>query len=954
MRHILHYIYILVILILLSTNAIYAKADLTCPGIEQKSNAAWEWNCPEMNGTVKFDTTLSDLDVGSGAYTCEYRYPDTQQVATVCSYVSKEYREDLNNTLDTAHKTLVNMIKSGTGDVDRSTFAEGATNQLAQNLENFASDPQYIKELDQENNLYAYINKGFTDGNESLSGYFQDINNQSGGYLYKLHKTKNQNHPNDALAKSYSKFVKPYIEGSTEERNETFSHFVTALVTLDQELIKGYDDSNGSLNLDLSGIFKTLANTNILQAIKNAFMGDLNTTDIVKPDNMHLKTWKDVFGQKIWGFYYNLQSRLDIGYDIISTQLLFIMMVFFSVMMAARGGARYIINRENGESSGEVKINEASIMKTLGILATVFAFYISVPYEDKSSRLAEKPIQEIRTNASLSKIMIRMAMDTGADFGTMISDLGTDAFLRYVVQQQGINNGLREGENVIKSVLSLVYYYPAYEIVNLCRYQTGLSDDRILSGQGSVAISSEFSKDSEAGTSSTGKYDFYEHNHIALISDSVCQKMILQTENTFQNIYKNLRALLAMIHDDKFLRLEATYNLVDNHIKLQQQLGWMNIASIPYTYFMMKNQNLFYESRVDYAAIAQESEQYARNLGLRGGQDAIDSTLWIKNITQTQDRLKLKDDNSVVKQYTRLAIYNFLPGFSSIRNEVLQRIQSLFSDILRMGRSNNNKNNNIDITHLNSFNDFLNTMMHTAVRYYGDAKKLFNIADMGDKLRVALQPNGKGNAVVLHQIFYQISYLVAMAIWKSGFIIVFLSAIAMIVGIKIVLYIINIMVHFFISPFIVVWAFATSPDGGATKIKNYLRDTLIYMLYPTIIVIGVFMFIFAYELFYSIYGFITSMLIEGQTKVMENAALTTYHATNTDVEMGFLAVHALKDITEILIDLLSVYVAFLTINKFPELVLKMMGVGDSAVIMLPQSSEAIQSKGGGSVNPLSR
>jgi len=29
-------------------------------------------------------------------------------------------------------------------------------------------------------------------------------------------------------------------------------------------------------------------------------------------------------------------------------------------------------------------------------------------------------------------------------------------------------------------------------------------------------------------------------------------------------------------------------------------------------------------------------------------------------------------------------------------------------------------------------------------------------------------------------------------------------------------------------------------------------------------------------------------------------------------------------------------------------------VGDSAVIMLPQASEAIQSKGGGNVSPLSR
>ena len=941
MQHLFKIIYLSITLILFIATPTWAKStDLACEDVNRSNPINERWKCPDLGSAL--DATLSDLDAKTGYYTCEYRYPDTQQVATVCTYLSTEYKSELNATLADVHKELVNSIKGATRNVTREAFYEETISD--DYLSKFASEEPYKSTVALETDLIGEINSKFS----KLSQYYTDsIKSNKNGYLYKLQNNASNHNPLNALNDSYENFVKPYISGSTGDNNVTFSHFVTGLVTLDESIIRGYNESNGTLLFE-SGWTGKFTTNDAINEIKKVYSKDNNSSATINPDRMNISGWISIFQQKIWGFYYNLQRRLDLGYDIISTQLLFIMMVFFSMMMAVRGGARYIINRENGESSGEVKINEASIMKTLGILAAVFTFYISVPYDDQSTGTGKK---EIKTNASLSKTMIRIAMNKGADFGTMISDLGTDAFLRYVVQQQGVNNGLKEGDNVIKSIMSLVYYYPAYEVVNACRYQTGLSDDRILSGQGSVAISPEFSEESNKKKATPDKYSFYDNNEIKLISDALCQKMISQTSDTLHRISYDLASLLAMIEDDKFLRMEATYNLVHNHVLLQKELGWMNIASIPYTYFVMKNYHLFYTSTINYEDIAKRSEKYAKNIGLRGGQDAIDSTLWIKDITETTKRLhSLDKDEDYIKEYTRLAVYNFLPGFSGIRNEVLQRIQSLFSDMLRLQRGGAGKTPP-DYT---AFSKLLNKMTNSAANYYGKINKIFTPEEIRQDLKKGLGGNGqRSEPVLLHKTFYKISYLVAMGIWKTGFILVFLSAIAMVIGLKVVMYIIAIMVHFFISPFIVVWAFATSADLGATKIKNYLRDTLIYMLYPTMIVIGVFMFIFAYELFYNIYGFITSMLIEGQTAAVESAALPS-HVKNDDARQAFLAVYALKDITEILIDLLSVYVAFLTINKFPELVLKMMGVGDSAAIMLPQANEAIQNKGGGSVSPLSR
>jgi len=978
-RHTLKYIYLLFTLFFLVVRPVWAATSLTCLPMEQDNTTLGaRWVCPELdtaNNTL--NAVLSDVDVETGKYTCEYHYIDSGSVATSCTYLSTDYKDKVDTKREAVRENVAGAIekKDIRFDANIINYYKDIIGDNVYTIHN-NNVPQivYDRILNSEANVSALMDRieeiiglpGSVSANKApktLKEYFVDLN-KSKGRLVELYDylggalPTNVNNPQQDLDDSYDFFVKPYIsgEGNRGDGNTTFSNFITQIVTLDSEIINGYNDTTGKLKLsdEFNKSIVKLKELNFT-AIKEFFTQENTRTHDLDTSRFDVQKWADIFEQRIWGFYYNVQRRFDIGYDIISTQLLFIMMVFFSVMMAARGGARYIINRENGESSGEVKINEASIMKTLGILATVFAFYISVPTEDKSTPTTK--YEDIRTNQSLSKEMIRYAMKQGSDFGTMMADLGTDAFLHYIVSRQGLDNF--ERNNVIGSMMSMVYYFPAMQFVNTCRMQYGTEDNWVGGANNSVATSSFFAKHKDdiyliAENSAQGV-------EITGLSDRLCRKMYARTAYKLTEVDYDFEALLAMIQKDMYVRMNATSSLVSNHIKLQKDLGWMNIASVPYTYFMMKNMHLFFTASVDYEKITEQAQKFTNNLGLRDSQDSLNSTLWAKDIKESESRVSsaVEGAKNLQSEYTRYAVYNFLPGFTSIRNEVLQRVQSLYSDILRIQQSDREHQSKQP---LKDFKQFLKTMVKKAGEYARGTKikgeEILKLVNLGiPDGNIATQ-----NPVQLHQAFIKLSYMMAMAIWKNGFIIVFLSAIAMIVGLKIVLYIINIMIHFFISPFIVVWAFATSPDGGATKIKNYLRDTLIYMLYPTIIVIGVFMFIFAYEFFYSIYGFITSVLINGQEAGISNAIIAanpkvnpgggTY--TGKDGEMAYLAVYALKDITEILIDLLSVYVAFLTINKFPELVLKMMGVGDSAVIMLPQSSEAIQSKGGGSVNPLSR
>jgi len=908
-----------VFLYLLLFNTLHAATDLTCATYPQ-ANGVKTWACPDIVDDNSLNASLEAVNIETGEYTCAYSYAG-QGTATVCHYSSTDYKANLDAKLKYVQDDIIRAVR------------DTANINPFNNNYNIVGDIDFIPEREQEEAIEEL--NDHVDANISTLSTFYNKVIAANNYLFNLLDITPE--IRDADQKSYDELVKPYVSGTLQRDEETFSRFITGMVTLDPKVVKGYDENTGKLII--ADAWDTNVHIDIFDLFKRFAGIENNNTNAVNTDKFNVNNWIGIFQQKIWGFYYNLQRRMDIGYDIITTQLLFIMMAFFAIVTAARGSARYITNRENGQSSGEVKINEANIMRTLGILATVFVFYISVPSVISSTNKVTSDTDiphEMAGNSSLIKGFIRYTMEKGSYFGTMMADLGTDAFLQYVIQKQGLNNGLKERNNLVRSLQTMVYYYPALEIANECRRLTGLSDDRLTSGNANISIDPEHAKTSV----------FLADNGITELSSGLCKSMIDRTANTIYNIELDIQDLNDMINKDIPIRIQATSALVKNHILLQKELGWMNIVAVPYTYFMMKNQELFFESSLDIKGIEAKTKKFIRTTGLRDSEGTLASTTWVRDITQTRLNVSKadKDGEQNSKEYTRLAVYNFLPGFTSIRNEVLQRIQSLYSDILRLERIEGKTS-----TRTTDFQEFLEKLIDKAQKYYSDTRHIY-----GQKKLYEMIKEGTNDPIRLHQAFMVISYVVAMSIWKSGFIIIFLSSIAMIIGLKVVLYVINILIHFFISPFIVVWAFATSPEGGMSKIKTYMRDTLIYMLYPSIIVIGVFVFIFSYELFYSIYGFITSVLIEGQLDAVSNAILATNGAKPTQAEMSFLSVYALRDITEILIDLLSVYVAFMTINKFPELVLKMMGLGDSAVIMLPQANEAIQSKGGGNVSPLSK
>ena len=918
----MHYIYIFFLFV---TPLFSAPIDLSCENYEQPTNKYKPWTCPQIDVGNRVHMVLSNVNVKTGEYDCEYRLNDTKAMASNCHYLSLGYKTAIERKYDQVTQNLNNYQ-----DVNITTFS----NNLVQVNKNFP--------LGWENKI-SRLSIGATDVVKTLNT-FDPWNVAYKFWTTSVNISKLRN-------MSYTHLVKPYVApGGGIQKGMSFSRFIVGLITLDSEIVEGYDGSNGKLLIQPIWRSKTIHIAtdgnfaiNIFDSLKNYFSSEQNQTDTINLKYYITNTnkWVSIFREHIWGFYYNLQRRLDIGFDVISTQLLFLMLTFFSMTAAARGSAKYITNRDHGQSSGEIKIDEATIMKTLGVLATAMVFYISIPTSITSTSLASSERSEImyemRTNASLIKDFIRYAMEKGSNFGTMVSDLGTDAFLEFIIQKQGLYSGMSEKNKFIESVREMIYYYPQLAILRECTNQFDIPLDRLASinNLDAFTINPGYNR-----TSST----YLDNQKLESLSMKLCTKMIRDIKVGPEQLSVTIAMIKQKLASVQVLRTQATTYLIENHIALQDELGWMNIISVPYTYFLMKHQELFFEKSLDFKDLESYAQTFTDNLGLRDGDDVLDNIPWHAPRKIAQERLiSVQEIAKQNEKFTRFAFYNFLPSFTQIKSEIMLRLQSLYSDILRIGaqRSSTTKYN----TYMKKYKELLVQAVDFSSKVYKGPYEPGVLKHMISNI--------EHDPIMLHQTILFVSYTMAMAVWKSGFIIVFLSAIAMIIGFKIVMYLIDVLIHFFVSPFMVLWAF-TAGEGGATKIKAYLKDTLVYMIYPTIIVVGVFVFIFAYELFYSVYAFIINVLIEGQLKAISNVISTTLSGNETKEAMSYLSLYSLRDLTDILIDLLSVYVAFVTIHRFPELVLKMLGLGDSNAVAMTHTVEKLSGKGSGSVNPMSR
>jgi hypothetical protein len=919
--------------------------DLSCEVASQPSTASpfpanILWKCPTIAaGTPgKLNATLSDVDLLSGNYTCDYYYVDTGKLATTCQYISTHYVSASKakfKSVDTMLKQYKNL------DFDKNTSI----------LATFVPVSPGLGTTDTTvNTLETVVN--------TLTGTFKTKKTASthlvGGK--KTAKGISEGDPdiNDILQMNYDHLVKPYISNAPNmtEKGDTLSRFLAGMITLDPEIVDGFNRDNGELKITPAWKTKTqvvriaettLANK-VYTKVEDGFswffslfgigatsgIDDLKEGEVnaVDANTYNVSSWLDVFSMKIWGYYYNLQRRLDIGYDKLSMSLLFMFLVFFGGGLAIKGGTRFALGRRDGTGNQSFHLSDQGTLNVLSVMGAFIIFFVAIPSSVTSSGgagvLNEPDItHEMRTNSSLIKTYIRYIAKEGSYFADMFSDLGTSAFLDYIIRKQGLYTGAEVKSLLDSNVRQMVYYYPSLQIADECEQYFGLDFHRFISKEETTVIG----RDPKYAPTT-----FFQNNGIETLSYPLCAK-----------VHKNLITIpnaiaAAAARADNRLdnasqtRAKSTQYLVQNHILLQEKLGWINSISVPFTYVMMREQDLFFEQGLDFEEIDKKTKAYVANLGLRDG-----SALKLSD-TPLGEKVDLavgsvRDNGSKAAAWatslaTNFAYYHFLPGFNTIHKNIKDSVYGVYGGDNSEKENKIKKKNKIKKRASEMLSKFANK-----IPMLGVLKKMLSVA---------------ADAAV-----EAIIYLAAMQVWKQAFIVIFLNLIILMVVFRILIYMWELFVHMIIAPFMVLWAFKGGRDVGVERLKSYARNTLVIGFSAILISIGTMFFIFLHDMFLTLDGLIVSTLIEQQMNLV-SLAIQGSNRLESDAFLSYLTLYSVKDLAEIFSMMLGLLVAYMTLYRFEPFIKQQLGLDDNASRGSEQMMDSINRQGDRNVNPLTK
>jgi len=927
--------------------------ELDCAPEYQEHTKEQIWYCPNLpnfHGNLKHELTNIDFKVGK--YNCEYRHKSSGAHVQSCSFTSGTYQRLQKNILNKLYGVV-----SGDGSTPKVGIFE---------LSN--GDDYSINKLDL-NTLFNPLE--VTDIPSYMADEVQTSINETNALLKKKVRTLINDDPKESsLVKSheylgqlkditYMHLVQPYYspEANTAFRKEsTFSNFLAGLVTLNDNMVEGYNEDTGKLAINNEWkIRATAVSAEEVTTIKTAsrwldeagswISGVFNTNEanteqasretarLTTPDTseylINVNSWIDIFEVKLWGYYYNLQRRLDIGYDVISTQFLYIMSLWFILLAGTKTGIGHIINREQG-----VRVTEENWMKALSMMLGIGVFFISLPTAiTPNTTVGTADIhQEMTKNKTIIKYVIRESAEQGANFATMLSDLGLDAFLTFVVKKQNVHSVDEITRSFHENIAELSMYYPAYSIVKECRSLYEVSDADFLNATSPVSLSQ---------SKSWGSDDFFAKgdggNNISSISYNLCKKAHTIVAIAPKDIFYASAEAKDMMDGMDELMAKAVNQLVINHVAVQDKMGWVNTFNVPVTYFVMKEGDMFLSKGANYDKITENAE---KQFSAIGGQDS--SALETEDFKDNSSKLRVvwgeaQDEiqgglATLISWMSSFTLYNILPAFSSIQQGMQGHLDRVYGD--RYAKALEDKKAGVNAS--SNLSSFTSKLLRIGA-------KVFPVARIANNIPPTL------NSFAWRSLIVIASFMFAIYAWKIMFQVVFISTIAIMLLLKTVLYFKDLMLHVVTSVFVVVWAFAKQGGQGEQKMVGFVRDTLVLMIYPSLIVLSAFMFIFIYEMFMVVYSYLMALMLEGQ---MATISLMTVANSNTDTFSSYMNIKSLGYMSEIIVQLFGFIIAVMTIMQMPEYILKKIGINESESMMLSSSAEKVGQKGEKFANPL--
>jgi len=780
---------------------------------------------------------------------------------------------------------------------------------------------------------------------------------------------------NGVLGNTLSKlrdFVDIYNKGKDDERVYTFGSFVAGLITLDSSVVEGYENTTGKIKIsnewknkiatiDTNGVdvdvgdaitvgLQNLGDSavgkfvgNIANNIKNFITGSSSSTptslattsnsvDLSKGVwDFKISSWLDIFELKLWGWYYDLARKFDYAMSIILNVMLGLMATYFGITYIGKSALNKYLEKQSipGQSKAWTQIS--------AILLSAGFFYIS-PTTPSSGDDVNLNSPDFRFNNTLAKGFIRDVAYYGSKFATTTNDMGLVSYLTFVLKKENLmSNYSMQTSYVDNVVVPLINWHFEMPLITECMnfWNIKRPEDFVQNGYKKGI--------NEANYDYAYNADFFVTNNLNEIDEKFCSNIITNYFRYPYESYKSAYEIRAVADNYDKDMAKAVNMIVDNQLLLEYKFGWVNVFSVPLSYYIMKNNDMFLTPSIDYDEISKNAESYLKGLNLRELKGVSDnkndlttfssiSTSMIGSVSNSIDKISAR----ILSSLSYAGAYMMLPGFKDIFTTLTKTIYRYLELDLSTIRKTDNEG-------------YLKTTKVLKSLY----SKVKNIIYKVPMLKAFYFIKGAIDAITdpspktIYIAGTILSFIFAVFIWKYLFNVVFLTTVSFMILLKIVFYFKDLLFYFVVSPFIVLWAFATQQQTQMTML-NYVKKGLVLLVYPTLIVFVSYIFIFVYELINVLYLYLLNIFIESQKINVEIMNVASWH---TDGFSAFMQLETMSIVMEVAIKIIGLILAYMTLFKGTEWILEVMGLNDTKLISSISSEQAMQ-KGEKYVNPI--
>ncbi len=767
--------------------------------------------------------------------------------------------------------------------------------------------------------------KNLIDGNSHSTDAFQYFNKKYSPNdvedLYnvkKLHSIRNKRSSTNTFdVFNFSKKIGLYTGSSPKFNNNTitFSEFVSNLITLNSDYVTGVN-SFGEIEINPK-IEKKLTFVNNEHSQETAigktldWFGSLfsssatNETKEIVFENIKSFSAIDYFDKKLFGLYYNF---MNIAWGGIFQYAGTLFLMFLSLYAGGNLALRYGLHKMKHEDSrGEFEFPIKQ--RLVAIAMTLMITFVPFPTGTGSDIGASSSADSIKAETTIAKKLISYM----SEIGTKIADYSTGnimtVYMSYMLsasdsynikntKKSAIELSKKLREQKLRTAFFKTVCVDGYPNMHRSFYEmAGVDYD--AEWQPSKNLASKQSVFS--GTDAEIKDSRPTLNYCANV-----EKEIAIANQSMKSLKNNIETSIG--HIEEKTGNDSTMNanfFAITQLTSAKRLGWFAIATLPILHVYLKNTNLINvggkikssgDSDGMQKAILNSASAEAQS---NGNTDIANAG---RNIT---------NDNSL---FSKLG-----GGIQYILAKQVYFMMPMFGEVFNASKAI-------------AFN-----AVDTVTAIMPSSKM---ISFLKKSLDIATSNSTSKKPLVLSSAVALLGFVLAILLYNLMIKIVFSAVVSLLIVVKIVFYILDVFMYYFVSPFVVGWQMTIS--NSTDRLHKYISNGFVLLVIkPSLIVFSVMMFIIGLELMRSIY-FMLFDAVFSSIEIANKIVGGIVKEDNFGIT-GLLISSNIKGIGEVFVDLVAMILAYKLIMDGDKMILDKFGYKDETESSIGgQVSEKIQ------------